>query len=293
MDKCVDRFDLRDDEWMMVEDEFLQTAKLFTRHLHLAEYERLKKKIQIKKEVERPTVPSVKPSQERQIQLKAEKQARAQKKALQDVSNIHDYLGPPKRASPSKWPSSSFSSSVRSHSATPSRTAIHPLPKQPLLNSSESDGDDLDAVQRPPKPSQASTYSTRESFAKPSPQPKSKSLASRPNRTATFDFLDEPSPTKPSQTSTARFTSPKKSSQTSPIKSSQYSRVRPSARPGRTFDFFDDIDIKDIPRRESKPKGQDDQAAKRETEREQDKEKDKEKDKRKSVKLDDIPTFLF
>ncbi|KAF2761650.1 hypothetical protein EJ05DRAFT_179510 [Pseudovirgaria hyperparasitica] len=31
-----------DDIWIMVEDEFLDTAKLFTRHLHRAEYQRLK-----------------------------------------------------------------------------------------------------------------------------------------------------------------------------------------------------------------------------------------------------------
>ncbi|KAL5116553.1 hypothetical protein ACEQ8H_005549 [Pleosporales sp. CAS-2024a] len=49
MRKGVSRFDLRDDEWMMVEDEFLETAKLFTRHLHIAEYERLKQSIEAKK----------------------------------------------------------------------------------------------------------------------------------------------------------------------------------------------------------------------------------------------------
>jgi hypothetical protein len=32
-----------DDIWVMVEDEFLATARLFTRHLHHAEYQRLKK----------------------------------------------------------------------------------------------------------------------------------------------------------------------------------------------------------------------------------------------------------
>src|ERR1700712_2147887 len=32
-----------DDAWVMVEDEFLNTAKIFTQHLHHAEYQRLKK----------------------------------------------------------------------------------------------------------------------------------------------------------------------------------------------------------------------------------------------------------
>ncbi len=45
----VSKFDLWDDEWMMVEDEFLETAKLFTRHLHIAEYDRLKETIEAKK----------------------------------------------------------------------------------------------------------------------------------------------------------------------------------------------------------------------------------------------------
>ncbi len=31
-----------DDAWVMVEDEFLETAKIFTRHLHHAEYQRMK-----------------------------------------------------------------------------------------------------------------------------------------------------------------------------------------------------------------------------------------------------------
>lgn len=33
----------QDDMWVMVEDEFLETAKQFTRHLHHAEYQRLKR----------------------------------------------------------------------------------------------------------------------------------------------------------------------------------------------------------------------------------------------------------
>ncbi|KAK5008112.1 hypothetical protein LTR28_004423, partial [Elasticomyces elasticus] len=32
-----------DDMWVMVEDEFLETAQLYTQHLHHAEYQRLKK----------------------------------------------------------------------------------------------------------------------------------------------------------------------------------------------------------------------------------------------------------
>ncbi|KAF1956075.1 hypothetical protein CC80DRAFT_516353 [Byssothecium circinans] len=83
MDKGVDKFDLRDDEWMMVEDELLQTAKLFTRHLHLAEYDRMKADIDEKKlrneKTPRPVVPGAKPSIVGQFKKKAEKQSKVQK----------------------------------------------------------------------------------------------------------------------------------------------------------------------------------------------------------------------
>ena len=38
-----------DDTWIMVEDEFLQTARLFTQHLHHAEYQRLKSLAKVQK----------------------------------------------------------------------------------------------------------------------------------------------------------------------------------------------------------------------------------------------------
>ncbi|KAF2240162.1 hypothetical protein EV356DRAFT_496055 [Viridothelium virens] len=38
-----------DDAWIMVEDEFLQTAKLYTQHLHHAEYQRLKSQAKAQK----------------------------------------------------------------------------------------------------------------------------------------------------------------------------------------------------------------------------------------------------
>ncbi|KAL9089393.1 MAG: hypothetical protein Q9165_005714 [Trypethelium subeluteriae] len=40
---------MADDAWIMVEDEFLQTAKLYTQHLHHAEYQRLKSQAKAQK----------------------------------------------------------------------------------------------------------------------------------------------------------------------------------------------------------------------------------------------------
>ena len=41
-DRCMHDGYTADDAWIMVEDEFLQTARLYTQHLHHAEYQRLK-----------------------------------------------------------------------------------------------------------------------------------------------------------------------------------------------------------------------------------------------------------
>ncbi|KAF2869803.1 hypothetical protein BDV95DRAFT_629706 [Massariosphaeria phaeospora] len=80
----VDKFDLRDDEWRMVEDEFLHTAKLFTQHLHLEEYELLKKNMEEKKAVARPVVRDAKPSVESQFKERAKTQGKAQRRAMKD-----------------------------------------------------------------------------------------------------------------------------------------------------------------------------------------------------------------
>ncbi|KAF2034977.1 hypothetical protein EK21DRAFT_55675 [Setomelanomma holmii] len=84
----ISKFDLRDDEWMMVEDEFLETAKLFTRHLHIAEYKKLKERIEAKKKqvgVARPVVAGEKMSFEGGMKEKAKAQEKKQQKAIRDV----------------------------------------------------------------------------------------------------------------------------------------------------------------------------------------------------------------
>jgi hypothetical protein len=295
MKKCVDKFELRDDEWMMVEDEFLQTAKLFTRHLHLAEYERLKKAIQIKRDTMRPIVPGVTPSEERQFQMKAQEQLKAQKKAVEallmsEEEDVDDHPGPPKRANSSKFPSASFSKSTSSKSMKLSRAVTYPIIEQ--RNADSGDGMDSDDLDAPPKPSQKTRETPTVSFAKPASPLKPRPTPSR----RTFGFLDDhselpnrSSPTKPSQRSN-RSSSPTKSIAPS-TSTSQASRITPSQRfpqrPGRVFDFFDNTDLPN----EIVSKEQNDRLAKRKAERER--EKEKQKAKKKDLTLDDVPTFLF
>lgn len=290
MQTCVDRFEMRDDEWMMVEDEVLQTAKLYTRHLHLAEYARLKKSMQIKRDVVRPVIPGAKPSEEQELHIKAQNQLKTQKKAIKamlaDVEgDVESYLGPPKRASSSKIPSPSFSRSSSSKSINLSRAVTYPLVKQKDTDSvEETDSDDLDA---PPKATQKTRETPSISFAKPTSPIEPRPTPFR----RTFDFLDDhesplnrpSSPTKPSQ-KLNRSSSPAKSLAPS-ASTPQASRARPSQRPSRPFDFFDDTDLPN----KTVAKEQDDRIAKRKAERE----KEKEKAKKKDLSIDDVPTFLF
>ncbi|KAF2189572.1 hypothetical protein K469DRAFT_736879 [Zopfia rhizophila CBS 207.26] len=305
MRKGVDKFDLRDDEWMMVEDEFLQTAKLFTRHLHLAEYERLKKNLDTKKEIARPVVPNAKPSAEGRMRMKAQTQAKEQKKALKicfklsDQEEAGDDLDAPVRGHSSRLPSSSFSGASRTSSAAPSRAATHPLKshlsskvpeKRPTLSNAlakkvvspeVSDSDGLDAVPRTKLSASKMSFTstshkgrsslTKDTSAKASLPSKNKPTVSRTGRASTFDFLDDLPP--------KRSPSPSKSSDLSKSKFASTGRSRTSA-----CDLLDDFDL---PKRYPLPKDHADRIAKRKAEREE-----KDQGKRKSLKLDEIPTFL-
>ncbi|KAF2276180.1 uncharacterized protein EI97DRAFT_467409 [Westerdykella ornata] len=284
MREGVNRFELRDDEWMMVEDELLQTAKRFTQHLHLAEYERLKERIQTKKEVVRPVVPSAKPSDERKFQMRAENQAKAQMKALKDIQDDKHLLKPSSsRLGPTPGLTGSGSSSKRRSSET-------------------SDSEDLDAPIRPAPPSRA-TSSTP--FAKPALPAASLSAATRSSRPSTSeppgkvtDRSSFPGSREPSSSIRSSF-SAKLATQTSlrsspPTRSvtrtsgpSQTTRTRPSARLARSFNIFDDDD--DFLKPSPLPKEHAERLAKRKAE----KEKEEEAKRKKTIALNDIPTFLF
>lgn len=282
MRKGVGKFDLRDDEWYMVEDEFLQTAELFTRHLHLREYERLKEIVQYKKDIVRPVVASAKPSEERQIQIQTEKKTKTQKAALEDVfgssgkGNIDDYLGAPKRATIPK--------------------DNHTKQRKPEI--SDSDSEDLDNLPKPTVPKRSTSDAP---FVKPAPPSKPRTPAPPPvptpdksprkRRQSTFSFDDyshDPpsSPPAAPPTSNTRLTSPQKPrvqfSQTA-----ETSKVPASSRPARSINSLFDDD--DLPRGNPISKEQTERLARRQVERE----KKKKEEKKKSIGLDDIPTFLF
>ncbi|KAJ4367616.1 hypothetical protein N0V83_007201 [Neocucurbitaria cava] len=212
MHKGLSKFDLRDDEWMMVEDELLETAKSFTRHLHIAEYERLKEKIEEKKkeaEVARPVVANAKLSIEGAMKEKAKVQEKKQRKAIRDVfasQNDEDATDEPTSMRPPESKAvSSLATSHRPTSAT-SKWSSKAYPAR------DTDSNDLDAPQRPattpdrtnhttaPYKSASSSLSATNaspSFAKPAPllQPPSKPR-SRISRATPFDMLDDYTPRK-------------------------------------------------------------------------------------------------
>ncbi|KAF2131663.1 hypothetical protein P153DRAFT_365234 [Dothidotthia symphoricarpi CBS 119687] len=301
MRKGVSMFDLRDDEWMMVEDELLDTAKSFTRYLHMAEYERLKERIEEKKKeaaIARPVVAGAKLSAEGTMKAKAKVQEKRHMKAIRDVfasqNNDND----------------EFSSARSTVSKQP--TNLHAA--------RDTDSDDLDAPRRPPK-STAPMATIRESLAPTRPvnrNPKSSSLqhsksaslsssttfvkpapplpttrprtaASRTNRATPFDMLDDYVPRANHSVTTKGQHEAQKSrpslQSSSPAQPSRPSSAQSGRKPSpvRPIDLFDDWGS-------GKNKEVADRLAKRKAEREKDA---KEKEKGKAVKLDDIPTFLF
>lgn len=333
MHKGLSKFDLRDDEWMMVEDELLETAKSFTRHLHIAEYERLKEKIEEKKkeaEVARPVVANAKLSIEGAMKEKAKVQEKKQRKAIRDVfASQNDEDANDESASmrpPDSKAASSLATSHRPTSAT-SKWSSKAYPAR------DTDSDDLDAPQRPattpgrtshttaPSKSASSSLSATNaspSFAKPAPpplQPPAKPR-SRISRATPFDMLDDYTPRKnnypatPSKPTLA--TDQRQPHAPAPSLSSSLSdrRMRASSpfakapgasdsvkssRAGRSVEALDEWGMG---RGHGSGSGRVsnesmERLAKRKAERERE-EKDREREKkRKAVKLDDIPTFLF
>jgi len=305
MRKGVSKFNLRDDEWMMVEDEFLETAKLFTRHLHIAEYDRLKATIEAKKreaEIARPVVAGAKRSVDGEMKERARVQESRQKKAIRDVFASQDDSSEGDRAL------------YRSkHSHVPPTTS-KPLPT--MGASQETDSDDLDAP-RPPKPRDSSPATattakplpaTRqrpaylqtskpatESFVKPTIPATKASVRSRarPSRMTPFDMLDEYKPPTfdtrappmafPREKPCSQSTS---SNQSSP-QTSQSTTTR-AVMPRRSIDLLDDRGTAKDTGGISKDVA--DRIAKRKAERAKHGDG---KEKKRNTDVDDIPTFLF
>lgn len=307
----IDKFDLRDDEWMMVEDELLQTAKLFTQHLHLAEYETLKARMEeLKKEaVARPVVANAKPSVEGHFKRKAQDQAEKQKKTLKEVLSVRE-----SNSEDEEEPQGVISG--RSTSALPP-----PGPRKPLQNSkvmskeiaSDRGDDDLDVPKRPlssvPLPVSSKPAAAQTPFKKPEAIVKSATPANtqrkpiRGQRRNLWDDWDElatnptqsipaPSPTvtprRPSSpTKTFRVfgkqesSSPASSTNTSNLNQTKTATLASSKRSTTTL-HSDNLSTSP---RTALVKDKADRSAKRKTE-------DDSTDKKKK-KYDDIPTFLF
>ncbi|KAF2460846.1 hypothetical protein BDY21DRAFT_133321 [Lineolata rhizophorae] len=76
-----------DDKWIMVEDEFTETAHMFTQHLHYAEYKRLmnlakERKEFISRSISRPTVPGATMSGAAKVRQHAEELSERQERTV-------------------------------------------------------------------------------------------------------------------------------------------------------------------------------------------------------------------
>lgn len=303
MRKGVSKFDLRDDEWMMVEDEFLETAKLFTKHLHIAEYDRLKETIEAKKKevaLARPVVAGAERSAEGALRAKAKAQEIRQKQAIRDVfASQGDF-------------SEDDVSSDRRRLNKPASTTV-----QPRLSSkvpSDTDSDDLDALHLP-KAKPAATASASKptapiakpnaqsnlppvsnpaasSFARPALPPASKPSRPRPNasRMTPFDMLDEytaPSPSSARSRSSPQAAKPR--AQPTPSPRTSHPTTPNPPQPRRCPDITDDWSP--VPSSSTTSKEALARMAKRKAERA--KGTAEQGEKRASAQLDDMPTFLF
>jgi hypothetical protein len=320
MHKCMSKFDLRDDEWMMVEDEFLETAKLLTRHLHITEYEKLKAMIGEKKkdaaEVARPVVANAKRSTSGAIKEKARVQALKQKKAIRDVFSSQEEEDKKERTMPSSRTNlaSSFMASRNTTTAGPK-----PTPNKFVAQDSDNDSDDLDAPRLSAKPSSKATTALtavrknstaaeqksasspapnpkppNPTFAKPAPPTTAAKSRSRISRATPFDMLDDWVPSKSRTLSESLPEQPAKTSHVSRtpndskhLQSLSSSDDRGATNVGRPTNSFSEH--ASTAKQTINSGGVADRLAKRKAERE----KDEKERKRKAAKLDDIPTFLF
>jgi hypothetical protein len=287
MRKGMSKFDLRDDEWMMVEDEFLETAKLFTRHLHIAEYDKLKERIEAKKKEQvqapRPVVAGSKLSIEGSMKKKAEAQEKRQRRAIQDVFASQDDEDDDDE-NESNQAATTSTATVRN---TTTKFKRPPIPMTDH-HSDDSDSDDLDAsrpsfkhpparpntsrpsmsnpspaLSKPPGPKSASSPAPTPAFAKPAPKPRATTA-----RKGAFDMLDDyvPSTHRPSPAGDTKAPTP-----TKPVLSSS--------------------PVKSVHVKDEWGSGLSKETAERIAKRKAEREKERQ-GKKKEIKLEDIPTFL-
>jgi hypothetical protein len=298
MRTAVSRFDLRDDEWMMVEDDLLETAKLFTHHLRVEDYKIIEQGIEAKKKgiatspaAVRPVVAGATLSAEGTLKEKARVQSEKQRRAFRDVFTPQDE-------------DDEHQASARTQAA--GRPSVLPA-------SSDTDSDDLDAPLRPSRSmAQRPTTLNPRSSAPPMSMPIGPQAAEHPkpsfvkpipasrisaprlkhssgHRAMPFDMLDDYLPK--ANRSAAAAASAEREEQTTPFTETLLPS-RSNDKPARR------IDVKKRPRRSTQlleewDAGKADEGTEAiNTQRRHTKEKSSGKRKAADA-ADDIPTFLL
>jgi hypothetical protein len=298
MRTALSRFDLRDDEWMMVEDDLLETAKLFTHHLRVEDYKIIEQGIEAKKKgiatipaAVRPVVAGATLSTEGTLKEKARVQSEKQRRAFRDVFTSRDE-------------DDEHQASARTQAA--GRPSVLPA-------SSDTDSDDLDAPLRPSRSmAQRPTTLNPRSSAPPMSMPIGPQAAERPkpsfvkpipvsqisaprlkhssgHRAMPFDMLDDYLPK--ANRSAAAAASAEREEQTTPFTETLLPS-RSNDKPARR------IDVKKRPRRSTQlleewDAGKADEGTEAiNTQRRHTKEKSSGKRKAADA-ADDIPTFLL
>ncbi|OCK86445.1 hypothetical protein K432DRAFT_430983 [Lepidopterella palustris CBS 459.81] len=265
-----------DDAWMMVEDEFLQTANLFTRHLHRAEYKRIRQTHASRNPISRPTVPNAKVSVETKMRMRAEVNAKVQKQALQSLTRSKARADAPDSSTPPLLASVTNYRPRDSAALLASRTGARGNTRAAagsLSDQLDSDGDNLGAPARM-KPSfktpelRLSQVRTQSIVTATTSR-----LSSHPKRQR--DPLSKSSEV--SASSIPPKTRPPTLSATKPPSCQSH-------RPSATTDLLDDFDL---PKRATLSPSSASRLAKRKAE----KAKRELEEKRKSIKLEEIPTF--
>ena len=312
MHKGISKFDLRDDEWMMVEDEFLETAKLFTRYLHMAEYEKLKKTIEEKKrqaEIARPVVADAKLSATAVMKEKAKAQEQKQTRAIRDVFASQNNEDEEYREAEVQNTSSNRATSSFLASRNPPTPGLKQPPNR--CEAQDSDSEDLDALRpstkstskptatptstraqisstsvehTPASPTLPKTNLTNPTFIKPAQPSSATKSRSRISRATPFDMLDDWVPKK---SHPLPKSSPEGPAQPpAPRRTSTSSTTSPSN--GRSASTSVDTRVSKDSGDANVTKETTNRMAKRKADRKEEKEKT-----RKDAKLDEIPTFLF
>jgi hypothetical protein len=259
-----------DDDWMMVEDEFLSTATLFTRHLHHAEYVRLRK---LQAEARLPSRPTAK-NEKVPVETKnrSESPARSHFRGLAKGPPPSAALPAIKKQERPKPPPEPLPVPAprRRESTTPSaintnRSILASLAKELDGLSASEDSDDLDAP------------------ARPRPQP-SKPVPSRVQQHFGVAATRKPLLLSPPK----RPPDPPVSSSRKPLTSSTTSKTAASSRLSSS-EFLDDLDPLHSQKSSDPSNDTMSRIAKRGVERAKKQEEEK---KRKSLLLEEIPTFL-